>query len=443
MINQPTVSGSWGNFLYPKCDGQSISGVQQPLLILLPSPLSSGRKRLSDSHCWVSNSSLNDFANGNGNFVGGPSFVSDGPPEFRHALIVMQWYLLILGLLIAYQDLQDVLAAGHLLSKYSPKERCFSCIAVSFSACASECCEADVELDEASTKKQSWENFILRQLGEVLYYVFFVVGCNACLHVFLSPGQDISGYSEQIIGNSGYQGAGVWEVSKLDPAVLRLFGWFAVVFSIVCTALIVLLLFDILALLVTCAGWIGCSKDNQREDETDWSNVFAYYASLLFTILNILILIGGTIAFVCTSVAIFCCIGVWMMYLQLKNGFDLSVLWFPGLDFQLFNMNFALSMTAVFSCSLGVVRVAKLCSQIFSGIRQHVRGYGSRTTMLTKTGGPKATPTHIAKEQATEKAKDKLIEEADRRSRTKVFPATNEEDEEDEEDEDDERRRHQ
>jgi hypothetical protein len=47
-------------------------------------------------------------------------------------------------------------------------------------------------------------------LGEVLYYFSFVQGYNVILAMFLSPGDDLTGYEDDMIKDSSYTGAGLW-----------------------------------------------------------------------------------------------------------------------------------------------------------------------------------------------------------------------------------------
>jgi hypothetical protein len=116
---------------------------------------------------------------------------------------------------------------------------------------------------------------------------------------------------------------------------------------------------------------------------------------------------------------------VQMLILQWQN-VNFTALYYmlvmPTIDFRFINVSFPMMVTVTFSMSLGISRIASMCfkgcSSVGKNSRKVLKNAVSQRHMLKEAEGKtniKKAGSEAAQDVATEKAKEKLIKEADRR----------------------------
>ena len=95
-------------------------------------------------------------------------------------------YSTVLGLFLLFQEILNLSPGGHKCARLMVKDRV---------------CIGGVALFLRNTCSP-----ISIFFGEVFYYLTFVAGFNVCLAMFLSPGPDLTGYSDDIVNDPNYKG---------------------------------------------------------------------------------------------------------------------------------------------------------------------------------------------------------------------------------------------
>ena len=186
--------------------------------MLLQPEKGGGRKSLNDTHCWASslkgqnaryylgeNTRINGQTIQDGNNLDKyPNGQQSSDVQFGGELLIA--YATFLGLFVAMQEVLNFAPDGHRCSKWIVKDR--FCIN-GFQLCVQRSCKKFCCRDQ-SIKESKCLTMLTLFLGEVLYYFSFVQGYNVILAMFLSPGDDLTGYEDDMIKDSSYTGAGLW-----------------------------------------------------------------------------------------------------------------------------------------------------------------------------------------------------------------------------------------
>ena len=200
------------------CQNLHCRGNLPTVLMILHPADGLGRKEISDTHCWANSLGPNYGTYGRvprhryrqGFEFEGNSMIDvlelDSNRDFYrfgqqssdvpYSGLTLIAYASLLGLFVVVQEILNFSPDGHKCSKWIVKD--IFCI----------------NLFRLCLPKQIMSTLC----GEFLYYLVFVAGYNVILSMFLSPGQDLTGYDKDTVNAPEYQGAGLW-VASVDETL--------------------------------------------------------------------------------------------------------------------------------------------------------------------------------------------------------------------------------
>jgi Ca2+-binding EF-hand superfamily protein len=343
-------------------------GNLKKVLLLVPPEEGFAKKDLSDTHCWA-------------NYINGPGIEGERNSSGRPlAVFVLVIYTTGLGFFLALQELFNLAPAGHHFSRCVVKERL--CIGGFSFLCNNRC------------------SFISMLFAEIFYYVAFISGYNVCLAMFLSPGEDLTGYDKKVVEDMGYRGARLWE-STVDTEISILIGYIALSFVYVIGIEAVHL-----CLCKTVNNKLPVRSKREGKKRIDAGRSCVREQAILI----VLIMRGS-------SFSLFGFFFFQLSFLLVKkqiealNGIALVV----PVNFRMLHVNFSMLLTVSFSFSMAISRFA---SMFFNSASRFSRFAGKRLRSIKKMKSSRKILLHqpnsgsVVQETAKETAKEQIIKKS-------------------------------
>ena len=323
-------------------------------------------------------------------------------PQDTTVLVV---YTTALGLFLAIQEVLNWAPGGHKCSNCVVKEHI--CIG-GFSFLFRNRC-----------------NFISIFLAEVLYFVTFIAGYNVCLAMFLSPGEDLTGYDKEVVENLDYQGARLWE-STVDTKVADLI--FIIAYSFGVVAVVEFFYFALCRDVENKEPPVhSLAEGKKRLHKRKYCGRDT---------LKVMVQ--------CTRIVAYSAFGYNFLQLSIvliKKQIDAlnGIAIFIPVDFYMIHINFSMALTISFSFTMAISRFASTflngATRLSRLTSQRLKSMKNSRKIMLHNSNPSSVAQETVKEQVQEQVEDKVVKTVDqkiveqredalkKKKKTKVTPA--------------------